>query len=77
MAESLRVALFNDAPVLARPSLKMKLERVRRTGGGGCVQTLLCTQRPLSDQQWGSLSSPARCRQTGLLLHSAHINIRK
>lgn len=36
MAKSLRVALFNDAPVLARPSLKMKLKRMRRTGKELC-----------------------------------------
>lgn len=41
MAERLRVALFNDAPVLARPSLKMKLERTRRTGRKLCPDAAL------------------------------------
>lgn len=41
MAASLRVALFNDAPVLARPSLKMKLERMQRTGRKLCPDDAL------------------------------------
>lgn len=44
MAGSLRVALFffNDAPVLARPLLKMKPERRRnRTGGNPCPDAAL------------------------------------